>query len=147
MRSISPSLSTSQGNTKFHHPFSTVRYFFENFPLSFINAQIPSHSRESTRSLSLSLSISVQTACFTNPALANSGLYVAVTSVNFPVPSFCNKKEGGVLPYSQGTALHPMNRSMFPSPLKSVGTTEEAVTCISLNASAFFLRFPFPSFR
>src|SRR5262249_2110075 len=118
-RSISPSLSISQGKIKFHHPFLSVSIFFVNFPLLLMNASMPPHSSESSRSLSPSLSISNHSALVTKPANESSGATVDVTSLNFPVLSFSNKYDCGTCPYSQGTARPPRNRSTKPSPLKS----------------------------
>src|SRR5678815_4108367 len=97
-RSISPSLSTSKGNKKFHQPCLSVIACFVNFPcpsgrraLLLMNTLIPPHSQHTRRSLSPSLSMSYQIALVTIPTCDNSFEYLSVTSVNFPVPSFCSR--------------------------------------------------------
>src|SRR5436190_21475725 len=98
MISMSPSLSISHGRTKFHQPLLLDNSVLAKFPLLLINAVMLPHSRERSRSLSPSLSMSFHCAEVTKPTSASCLAYCPVPSLNLPVLSFTRRNERGICP-------------------------------------------------
>ena len=61
------------------------------------------------------------------PNRCNPGATVAIAFVNFPFPSFNNKKLSGASGYFPEIARPPINKSGSPSPSASADFTQEPI--------------------